>query len=315
MRIVIIADSFPPLKNSAAVLLSSLAETIAQLGHEVLVITASDNSVQVTSPKEDYGLYEVLRIQHKKFNTNNMILRGIGELILFFRLPYVFKKTSYKGYSPDLIIWYSPSIFLSGLVRSLKERGGSSYLILRDIVPEWLVDIGLIKKGFCYFLLKKFELYQYHQADFIGVQSPGNKSYIERLKLPHLKKLEVLPNWMPSSRNISSDSHSESSSISLDQTILVNRNILVYAGNLGEAQGIKNFSQLILELKNDVNIGFLIIGRGTKKRWLEDFIQANHLQNTLLLDEVDSVTLRSYYQVCKAGLVFLDPAHQTHNIP
>jgi hypothetical protein len=61
-----------------------------------------------------------------------------------------------------------------------------------------MVDIGLIKKGPSYYFLKWFERYQYKLADVIGVQSPGNKHYIEKQNLPNLKELEVLPNWMPS---------------------------------------------------------------------------------------------------------------------
>jgi hypothetical protein len=33
------------------------------------------------------------------------------------------------------------------------------------------------------------------------------------------------------------------------------------------------------------------------------------------LDEVNLVTLSEYYQQCTAGLIFLDPNHQSHNIP
>ena len=35
----------------------------------------------------------------------------------------------------------------------------------------------------------------------------------------------------------------------------------------------------------------------------------------MILDEVDLITLSMYYQQCCAGLVFLDPNHQSHNIP
>jgi glycosyltransferase involved in cell wall biosynthesis len=99
------------------------------------------------------------------------------------------------------------------------------------------------------------------------------------------------------------------------RTLLANRNILIYAGNLGDAQGVDNLAKLMLNLRGDGGIGFLIIGRGTKKLWLQDFIRANNLENVLHLDEVDLATLNLYYKQCKAGLVFLDPKHQTHNIP
>jgi glycosyltransferase involved in cell wall biosynthesis len=314
MRITIVADSFPPLKNSAAVLVFSLAEALAGLGHQLLVITPSSD-IEKSHLEDDYGVFKVLRIHCGKIKSHQKFMRGISELSLFFAFPREFKRTSYALSQWDLVIWYSPSVFLSGLVGHLKIRSKHSYLILRDIVPDWMVDVGLLKKGPSYYLLKFFERHQYKLADIIGVQSPGNKHYIEKHGLPNLKKLEVLPNWMPSTSTEYSFLGDDFSYVNLRHTILANRKVLIYAGNLGEAQGVENFAELILSLKDQHGVGFLIIGRGSKKEWLQDFIKTYQIQNTLILDEVDLITLSSYYRQCHAGLVFLDPHHQTHNIP
>jgi glycosyltransferase involved in cell wall biosynthesis len=178
-----------------------------------------------------------------------------------------------------------------------------------------MVDIGLIKKGPSYYLLKFFEIYQYRLADVIGVQSPGNQGYIEKLNLPNLKMLEVLPNWMPSTSTSHHSSDGKHAQTNLEHTILRGKKILIYAGNLGEAQGIENFAKTMLDLKERMDLGFLIIGRGSKKEWLNEFIQLHQLKNAILLDEVDLKTLDMYYRQCHGGLVFLDPSHRSHNIP
>ena len=54
MRIVIVADSFPPLKNSAAVLIFSLAEALANMDHQLLVITPSAD-IQCPHIEEDFA--------------------------------------------------------------------------------------------------------------------------------------------------------------------------------------------------------------------------------------------------------------------
>ena len=314
MRIAIVADSFPPLKNSAAVLVFSLAEALVELGHDLMIITPASD-IQKTHMEDDYGIFKVLRIRCGNIKSHHKVTRGINELSLFFTLASQFKKTPYALSQWDAVIWYSPSIFLGGLVRYLKRRSKNSYLILRDIVPDWMVDIGAMKKGPSYFLLKWFERYQYKLADIIGVQSPGNKYYIEKQNLPNLKKLEVLPNWMPSTSTIYSFSSDEFSYHDLQRTILCGKKVLIYAGNLGEAQGVENLARLILNKKNELDIGFLIIGRGSKKEWLQDYIKNNQINNVLILDEVNLITLSMYYRQCLAGLVFLDPNHQSHNIP
>jgi glycosyltransferase involved in cell wall biosynthesis len=314
MRIAIIADSFPPLKNSAAVLVFSLAEVMAEQGHEVLVITPSED-IDDPFAEDSLGSFKVLRIRCGNIKSHYKLMRGLSELNLFFSLPHQFSKTSHANSQWDLVIWYSPTIFLGGLVKLLKKRSKSTYLILRDIVPDWMVDVGLMKKGLSYFFLKWFEQYQYRLAGVIGVQSPGNKKYIEKIKLPNLKKLEVLPNWMPSTSTTYQFADHKHSYTNLQNTILANKKVFIYAGNLGEAQGIENFAQVILNLKDQSDCGFLIIGRGSKKEWLKIFIELHDLKNVLLLDEVDLVTLSMYYRQCCCGLIFLDPGHQSHNIP
>jgi hypothetical protein len=43
-----------------------------------------------------------------------------------------------------------------------------SYLIIRDIFPEWAVDMGLLGRGLPYRSFKAIERYQYSVADVIG---------------------------------------------------------------------------------------------------------------------------------------------------
>jgi glycosyltransferase involved in cell wall biosynthesis len=314
MRIAIVADSFPPLKNSAAVLIFSLAEALAGLGHQLLVITPSAD-LKKSHIEDNYGTFKVLRLSCGKIKSHRKFLRGISELSLFFILSRKFKKTSYAKHQWDAVIWYSPSIFMGGLVSYLKKSSKYSYLILRDLVPDWMVDIGLMKKGPSYFLLKWFEKYQYKLADSIGVQSQGNVRYIEEFYLPNLKELEVLPNWMPSTSTAYRFLQTDYSYTDLQYTILAGKKVFIYAGNLGEAQGIENFAQILLDMKDNSSLGFLVIGRGYKKSWLQEYVNINQIHNVLILDEVDLIILSKYYSQCCAGFVFLDPDHQSHNIP
>lgn len=314
MRICIVSDSFPPLKNSAAVLIFSLAEALASLGHELLVITPVDN-IEKSYVIDDFGSFKALRIQCGKIKSHNKFIRGISELGLFFSFPREFKKTPFAKSRWDIVIWYSPSIFLSGLIKYLQKLSRNRYLILRDIVPDWMVDVGIMKRGASYYLLKCFEHYQYCLTDVIGVQSPGNLKYIEKLTLPNLQKLEVLQNWMPSTSTTHQLSESNRKHLDLKNTVLRGKKVFIYAGNLGDAQGIDDFAYVLLASKDDLNLGFLILGRGSKKEWLESFIKLNDILNVLILDEVDLPTLSTYYRQSYAGIVFLDSAHQSHNIP
>lgn len=72
----------------------------------------------------------------------------------------------------DGVVWYAPSIFHGPLVSSLKKSSAcKSYLIIRDIFPEWAVDMGLMGRGLPYRFFDAVARYQYSVADVIGVQT------------------------------------------------------------------------------------------------------------------------------------------------
>ena len=97
----------------------------------------------------------------------------------------------------DGVIWYSPSIFFEPLIRRLKARSAcKSYLILRDIFPEWAIDMGLIKEGPVSRFFSAVARRQYRIADVIGVQTPGNLHYFSDRLAAAPESLEVLQNWI-----------------------------------------------------------------------------------------------------------------------
>ena len=65
---------------------------------------------------------------------------------------------------------------------------------MRDIFPEWALDLGIIKKGPAYFFFKYISNFQNQVADTIGIQSKGNMKYFKKDK--NIKKVEVLDNWL-----------------------------------------------------------------------------------------------------------------------
>lgn len=56
--------------------------------------------------------------------------------------------------------------------------------------------------------------------------------------------------------------------------------IIMMAGNLGDSQDLESVSKLILELQDIEEIKWVFVGDGSKKQWLDNFIEENNLQNT-----------------------------------
>ena len=196
MQFVLIADAFPPLRNSAAVQLRDFAREVVRQGHQLTVMLPAPGQ---TKPWEieDFEGVTVLRLRAPSTRDLGYVRRTLGEL----SMPVVMLRNLAK--SPltckrwNGIIWYSPSIFHGHFVRSLKVSSNcKGYLIIRDIFPEWAADMELMRRGLAYKFFRLVANYQYKFADVIGVQSEGNRHYFDRWKLGKGRKLEILPNWL-----------------------------------------------------------------------------------------------------------------------
>lgn len=309
MRIAIIADAYPPMQSSAAVMLQDLAIEFLAQGHDpVVIIPAPDIRDPVV--RTNIKGVEILQVLCPPTKDINYFQRTICELYMPFAMKRRLNKSGFLSNKLDGIVWYSPSIFHGPLIRALKNlHHCKSYLILRDIFPEWAADLGIMRRGLPYHFFKLIERFQYSVADTIGVQTPANLQYFQRNQSMATCQVEVLHNWL-------SVSESKRCTISLNDSSLAGRRLFVYAGNMGRAQDIAPFFEVIAtldQLRDD--IGFVFVGRGSEVESLSVEIIDRNLSNVLIFDEIQHSEMPGLFAQCDFGMVFLDSRHKTHNIP
>ena len=306
--IVLVADSYPPSRTSAALQLKDLAVEFLRQGIIPTVIT-SDSGVQGFSELIELDGISVLRLKTPEYKNIGRIRRAIAEILMPFFLIRNFRKSGLNHSRWDAVIWYSPTIFLGPFIYYLKKQNACpSYLILRDIFPAWALDLGLIRKGLTYYFFRVFERFQYSIADCIGVQAIGNLDYFKSWPGSAQRKIEVLQNWL-------SPKPLSYCSIDVSSLPITNRKIFVYAGNMGIAQGMGDLLLLAEALLARSDIGFLFIGRGTDMEFLSQDAKNRGLANTVFCDEIDADQIPGLYGQCDVGLIALDARHKTHNIP
>lgn len=305
MKIILIADAFPPMKTSAAVQLGDLSKELHRQGHEITVILPSFNQIPLWSLESFYGC-KIIRFKTPNIKLHRYFGRALAEFLMPFSMTYAFLKSPFRKQKCDGIIWYSPSIFHTPFIHFLKLRNKCfTYLIIRDIFPQWAYDLELLKKGIIFYVLKTIAHYQFIIADKIAVQSEGNKQYF---KGKILNKVCVLKNWLDFCSP-------KKCSIQISGTSLAGRTIFVYAGNMGVAQGVSKFIELASLLKSRPDIGFLFVGRGSEFDNLLAIVSLEELNNCLFFDEIDSDEIPALFEQCDVGLVSLDLRHKSHNIP
>ncbi len=308
MRIVLVADAFPPLRTSGAVQLRDLALEFVRKGHALTVMLPTAG-LSAPWSLEDYQGVQVLRLRAPKTKINNYMQRTINELLMPFAMLRNLRKNPLAKERWDGVIWYSPSIFLGPVVNALKKSSGcKGYLIIRDIFPEWAADMDLMSKGLPYKFFKAVANYQYSEADVIGIQTKGNASYFEHWRQGPGRKLEVLQNWLADSPNLSC-------SFEISKSHLAGCKVFVYAGNMGVAQGMGILLDLAEKLLHRTDVGFLFVGRGSEVKKLAAVAKERRLKNVLFQDEIHPDEIPGLYAQCHIGLVALDSRHKSHNTP
>src|ERR1019366_3347353 len=198
MRIVILIDCYLPSRKSGAKHIHDLALECQDLGHDVTIVTISDSITEAIQVNDERGL-RIARVKMGKIKGMPKIVRAIQEV----RLSNVIWRRAHrflKANPADAIIFYSPTICFGALVRRLKSLWGCpSYLILRDIFPQWAVDAGILKKRIVWRFFREKERAQYAAADVIAVQSRGDLRYFNEHFPGKNYRLTVLYNWARSS--------------------------------------------------------------------------------------------------------------------
>ncbi|KMN81745.1 colanic acid biosynthesis glycosyl transferase [Chromobacterium sp. LK11] len=308
MRIVLIADTFPPHRTSGAVQLRDLAREFVRQGHNLTVLLPSSGQREPWL-LEDFDEVQVLRLKAPRTKDVGYVRRTLGELFMPFSMLLQLRKSPLANEGWEGVVWYAPSIFHAPLARALKNASGcKGYLIIRDIFPDWAVDMGLMKRGLPYLFFDMVARYQYSVADIIGVQTPGNRNYFDCWQQQPGRQLEILQNWLDTPA-------AAPCSIQVNETYLKGRKIFVYAGNMGVAQGMDILLDLADKLYRRSDVGFLFVGRGSEVSRLRAAAQKRQLDNVMFFEEIHPDEIPGLYAQCSAGIVVLDPRHKSHNIP
>lgn len=309
MKLLLIVDDYLPHSiKVAAKMMHDLALEFKSHGHIVTVLSPDPFLAKAFEVRNIDGI-KVLVFKSGEIKNISKIKRAINESLLSF---YAWKatKTYLKVHPHDAIVYYSPSIFWGYIVGKLKKLWKvKSYLILRDIFPQWAVDNGLMKKTSpVYFYFKFFENKNYVNADCIGVMSPSNLEFFKATR-KNFSNFEVLYNWSKIN-DITSPVCSFRKQLNLEDKI-----VFFYGGNIGHAQNMLNLIRLALHFKENSKAHFLFVGKGDEVDLILMEKEKHQLNNITYLPSVDQETYINMLSEFDIGLFSLHPGHKTHNFP
>lgn len=264
---------------------NDIAFELTQRGIDVTVITAIPDY-----PKgkffEGYSLFKRRReiVNGVKVIRLPIIPRGKGvaiRLVLnyvsYFICASIFTFFHAFKNKYDAVFVHLTSPFFIGIpaVHLKKRQNIPLYFWTLDLWPESLVSAAGISHPFIVKPQNKMVAKVYKNCDKILIGSKGfEKSICE--KGDFKDKLLYFPNWAedvapPTDFNIKGI-------VPFDD---FENFILLFAGNLGEAQNLDALLESANRLKNNKKIKFVFVGDGRRRKYLENIVKDEHLEDTV----------------------------------
>lgn len=289
---------------------SDLAEEFRDNEHR-LTIMAPDEDKHRTYLHEERGM-RVLRIKAKPpiLGVKNMFRKGVGLALL----PYQYKR-AYKSYLKDeefdWIIMPTPPITLIDFVAYVKDiTNAKFYLILRDIHPQSAASIGLIRYRFMYNYLAQKAAKAYNIADYIGCMSQGNIDFItSNYSNIDKSKLGLLLNWQKFEK------YKQCNTDVRKIYNLQNKFVVLFGGNIGLGQRIENILMLARHYINNLDIVFLVIGKGVKKDELLNIAFKENLNNIKFMEFMPRNNYREFVESVDLGLISISEKYSVPTCP
>ena len=233
---------------------------------------------------EGYGIFKnrTQEINGVKVIRSLLLLRGKGGGIRLFLNYFSFAffasiKAFFLSFSNkfDAVIVHEPSpitqFYPALLLKKLQKV--PVYFWVMDLWPESLEILGGVKNKFVLNLFTKMVTNFYENSEKILITSKGfKKSILEKGNFKN--KLEYFPNW-------AEDSISQGD-VNYPIPNLPEGFKVMFAGNVGEAQDMEAVMNSALYLKNHSKIKLIIVGDGRKMSFVQEFIQQNNLQETVI---------------------------------
>ncbi|MBL7978422.1 MAG: glycosyltransferase family 4 protein [Bacteroidetes Order II. Incertae sedis bacterium] len=271
--ILFINRTYAPDSEAVGQLLTELAEALADKGFHVEVLATNG---QFSGVKNGVYLHKVGG--EPVFSRNTFTSRTWSYLRLY---PHLYRKAWKLASNAVVVTSTDPPLHYVFAVLLKKLRGAKLVHWSQDLYPEVAEELQVLKKGgFVAGWFRHLSTWALKQQDTIICVGRCMQDRLQARGIP-LEKIRVIQNWTDVQKVFPID-HKENPFRNLHH--LEEKFVVMYSGNFGLAHPFDEIleSARILKKQNP-RIRFVLIGDGPRKSQIEHVIQAQHLDNVLLL--------------------------------
>lgn len=284
MKILLLTQWFDPEPTLKGLV---FAKELQRQGHEVQVLTGFPNyptgkiydGYKLRFKQTEYidGI-EVTRVALYPSHDSSVLKRIFNYISFAFMAALIGIFSTKKA---DVIYAYHPplTVGVAAIFIKLFRRTPIIYDI-QDMWPDTLKATGMLNNDRLLNFISIICQQVYKYVDHIVVLSPGFKKLLINREVPE-NKISVIYNWCDEealeSKTILKEEYNQ---------ILSNKFNLVFAGNLGKAQGLDTLINVAKALQNNNQIQLVFVGDGTERELLITKVAELNLENVAFIPRV-----------------------------
>lgn len=316
MRLLIVSQYFWP----ESFIINDIVRMLNEQGHDIAVATGKPNypdgkifeGYRASGALRERYLdkIEMLRVPlwpRGKGSATNLVFNYLSFVFSgLLLLPWMLRKREFDAilvFAPSPITQAIPAIFLKWL------KGARLALWIQDLWPESLAATGFVRNRFLLWVVGWVVRAIYRCCDILLVQSQAFVDPVARYACRD--KIVYYPN------SIDVRSSSAVTPIPDDLRDILERHFcVVFAGNLGTAQGLDTVVQAAILLRDDPQIRLVLAGSGSRLDWLKEQQHLHELHNLVMPGRFSMAEMPQIFERSAALLVSLnDEAVFAQTIP
>jgi len=301
LRILFLTDNFPPEVNAPATRTFEHCQEWIKKGHQITVITCAPNFPHGKLYNgyknklyqcELISEIKVIRVWSYMSSNSGFAKRVIDYLSFAFMSFFIgiFQKH-------DIIIATSPQFFTTWSGWAISKIRRKPWIFeLRDLWPESIKTVGVMKQGYIINLLEKIELGLYKSCNRVVAVTDAFKNNLIARGIEN-NKIEVVTNG--SNMELF---YPRKVDISLLKSLgLEGKFVVGYIGTHGMAHNL-DFIIKAIEKISDSDVHFLFIGDGAMKSKIVNTSKELQLKNISFLDSVSKDEVPRYLSIIDISL-------------
>ncbi len=273
-----------------------IAKELVKRGHHVTMITSANKRHE--PGRVDVDGIDVVYVKNPAYSNYMSALKKVWSFVAFIRNAI---KAASKEKNVNIVFATSTPLTIGAVALWLKRRKKWRYVFeVRDLWPEFPIEIGAIKNKLAIKLLRKFEKRIYDKSEHVVALSPGMKEGVMKAGMPE-EKISMIPNM---SKPDMFYPHEPNMEVAKQFGIDLTKFNVIHFGSMGRANGLQYIIEAAKNLKEkgDDSIRFVFMGSGATEPVIKQLAEDYGLENVQFLGNHIMDVVAEVVNCCDASI-------------